>query len=134
MKDCYLKKQLVNNPKKYHLEQIKGSHVITTNGKIYVPKRLRQRILSWYHHYLCHPGSTRTEQTLRQCFTWPRLTEDAKKHVKYCKTCQQFKKQHKKYGKLPPKDAEAIPWQEVCVDFEDPIRSLQKLDRCIYRQ
>ena len=39
---------------------------------------------------------------------------------KKCATCQKTKKSHTKYGKLPAKEAEAIPWQRLCVDLIGP--------------
>ena len=39
---------------------------------------------------------------------------------KTCRTCQLFKKQRKKYGHLPPKEAEARPWSRVNVDLIGP--------------
>jgi hypothetical protein len=35
-----------------------------------------QRVLSWYHEYLLHPGQTRTVKTIRNTMTWPGLTQD----------------------------------------------------------
>ena len=34
-----------------------------------------------------------------------------------CDTCQRLKRSNKKYGKLPPKEAEAQPWDTLCVDL-----------------
>ncbi len=45
------------------------------------------------------------------------MEDEIKQFVKQCKTCQRFKKQKKKYGKLPPKDVESIPWDTVCIDL-----------------
>ena len=39
---------------------------------------------------------------------------------KTCRTCQLFKKQWKKYGLLPPKEAEGLPWSCVNVDLIGP--------------
>ena len=35
-------------------------------NKIFIPKPLRDRIVTWYHAYLSHPGQTRMERTLAQ--------------------------------------------------------------------
>jgi hypothetical protein len=40
--------------------------------------------------------------------------------VKECSTCQKNKKQKKKYGELPKKEAEAEPWDKLCVDLIGP--------------
>ena len=38
-------------------------------------------------------------------------------HIKFCRTCQKNKKQNLKYGKLPTKEAEAIPWDRLSIDL-----------------
>jgi hypothetical protein len=40
--------------------------------------------------------------------------------VSTCAICQTQKKQSKKYGLLPEKEAEALPWDRLCVDFIGP--------------
>ena len=37
-----------------------GVEVITYQGKIYIPIQLQQRVVTWYHEYLAHPGESRT--------------------------------------------------------------------------
>ena len=39
-----------------------------------------------------------------------------------CATCQINKKRHKKYGHLRPKEAEAFPWDKLCVDIMGPYK------------
>ena len=39
-----------------------------------------------------------------------------RKHVKTCVRCQLGKRRTRKYGHLPPKIAQVIPWNQVCVD------------------
>ena len=85
-----------------------------------MPKSLRKRILEWYHDQLMHPGITRMIKTIRQHFTWPKLDNDVEKICKSCRTCQLTKKTKKKYGHLPPKEAEAIPWDTLCIDLIGP--------------
>ena len=43
-----------------------------------------------------------------------------------CPTCQLTKKQHSKYGHLPPKEAESIPWKRLCVDLIGPYKITPK--------
>jgi hypothetical protein len=40
--------------------------------------------------------------------------------VSTCAICQTQKKQSKKYGLLPGKDAEAMPWDRLCIDLIGP--------------
>ena len=101
---------------------VEGIELIHMDEKIYVPRSLQARIIAWYHHYLVHPGRTRMEATLRQNFIWPGLTPQIENYCKTCHECQVFKKQRKKYGHLPPKQAEIQPWTVVCVDLIGPYK------------
>ena len=105
---------------KYKLENIERTGVLTRDGKIYIPIAVRKDVMAWYHEYLCHPGATRTEATIRSTMTWPGLTKDVLSHCKKCKLCQLHKKNRKQYGKLPVKTAEINPWQIVQVDLIGP--------------
>ena len=82
------------------------------------------RTVQWYHDTLCHPGETRTEQTIRQHYWWRNLSEDIDIH-QFCKkspVCQKTKTSKKKYGHLPEKKAEATPWDTLCVDLIGPYK------------
>ena len=98
----------------------KRTDLVCHNDRIVVPTSLRRRLVNWYHNQLCHPGETRTEQTIRQHFTWPKLTKEVSNICSACHTCQLTKKHTKKYGKLPAKIAEIDPWQTMCVDLIGP--------------
>ena len=53
-------------------------------------------------------------------FYWPKLREQVEHYVKTCPTCQKTKKGRKKYGQLPPKQAETKPWSRVNVNLVGP--------------
>ena len=95
--------------------------MITCNGKIVVPRALQGRIIAWIHHYLVHPGENRMEKTIGRLFEWPQMREQVRHYVKTCRKCQLSKVNTKKYGHLPPKEAEAsTPWNRVNVDLIGP--------------
>ena len=87
-----------------------------------VPATLQKCCINWHHLSLCHPGVTRTEQTIRQHFTWKNLRQDVEKACKTCQICQLTQKKSIKYVKLPVKEAEAIPWDTLCVDLIGPYK------------
>lgn len=91
--------------------------LICHNGKIVIPASLRRRVVEWYHNYLLHPGLNRTEETIQQHLMWKRMRDDIRKYVSQCQVCQKNKKQTKRYGHLPAKEADAIPWERLCVDL-----------------
>ncbi len=121
-KDRTLMKSFEKNKDSYVTRKIEDNELIIYNNKIVVPYTLRQKIIAWYHEYLVHPGSTRMEQTLRQTLTWPNMRKDIERYVKTCRQCQLCKKQRKKYGKLPAKQAEkSQPWNRVNIDMVGPL-------------
>ena len=96
--------------------------MICYKGKIVIPKVLQQKITHWYHTYLCHPGQNRTEETIRQFLTWNGLRKTVEQVCSKCPTCQRTKRDTKKYGHLPPKQAESVPWEKLCVDLVGPYK------------
>jgi transposase InsO family protein len=108
----------------YTLKTFRGGgkthSLIVHNDKIVIPKSLQVRAVEWYHWYLCHPGETRTEQTIRQHFWWNNLRTTVHTVCKTCDKCQRTKKTHKKYGHLPEKQAEVEPWEILCIDLIGP--------------
>ena len=107
MKIIVLVKQFHGAGKKHSL--------ICLNNKIVIPKQLQRHIVQWYHDTLSHPGETRTELTIAQHFYWKNLRKTVQDVCSTCDVCQCLKRNKKNYGKLPPKQAEATPWQTLCV-------------------
>jgi transposase InsO family protein len=107
---------------KYDVQVVENAELLTHNGKIYIPTKLQRRVVAWYHEYLAHPGQTRLEATIRQVYTWPNLRAHVTEHCRTCDKCQLNKKQRKKYGHLPPKEAETTPWKRVNVDLIGPYK------------
>ena len=122
--DCNLLKKVKSFTKNYTLKTFHGGgktrELVCYNGLIVIPKTLKKKVVEWYHTTLCHPGETRTEQTIRQHFYWKNLREDVHNTCSKCPTCQKTKRTYKKYGHLPEKEAEAIPWDKLCVDLIGP--------------
>jgi hypothetical protein len=110
--------------KGYTSQKLRGGNhafnIVHYNDRIAVPKKLQRRILNWYHQILMHPGINRTELTIRQHFTWPKLHDEVEDICKKCITCQLTKKTKIKYGHLPPKEAEVKPWDTLCIDLIGP--------------
>ena len=116
--------KLVQDSPNYQLKTFRGGgktrSLICHNDKIVMPSTLQRRTVEWYHLQICHPGKDHTEMTIRQHFTWKGLRETVRDYCKKCHVCQKTKKSSKKYGKLPEKEAEAIPWDKLCVDLVGP--------------
>ncbi len=76
---------------------------------------------------MCHPGINRIEETIGQHFYWPKMREQITNKVSTCTMCQTQKKQSKKYGLLHEKDAEAMPWDRLCVNLIGPYEIKSKV-------
>ena len=42
---------------------VENTNILYKDGKLVIPKSLQHGAVSWYHHYLQHPGSTHLEGT-----------------------------------------------------------------------
>ena len=100
--------------------------LICYKEKIVVPKLLQKHVIGWYHTVLCHPGINRTEETIGQHLWWPKMRDQITNYVQACPTYQRNKRKHKKYGILPPKEAEALIWDKMCVDLIGPSKIRRK--------
>jgi transposase InsO family protein len=96
--------------------------LICKNAKIVLPTLLQKHVMNWYHAILCHPGMNRTEETISQHLWWPKMREQITAFVQACPTCQKNKRKQKKYGHLPPKEAEALIWDKMCIDLIGPYK------------
>ena len=112
--------QYLQSSDDYYLKEVEGKDLIMYKNKIYIPSTLKDRVMDWYHTYLVHPGSTRMLSTMQLIVHWHGIRKDVENFVKTCDICQRCKKNKKKYGHLPPKQAETIPWKRVNVDLIGP--------------
>ena len=116
-----LKQMLDNNKSGYKQTKLDAMKIITYKDKIYVPVRLREKTLEWYHHFLNHPGGERLAKTLEQVCNWKGMTTQSASFCRRCTICQKFKIRKRKYGHLPAKTVEQMePWSTVHVDLIGP--------------
>ena len=117
---------------RFHVKNFNGAGLLGIKGKQHdllcysdrrvAPKSPQMKILERYHYLLVHPGRDRTLKTISQHFYWKGLAKDVEKFCKKCPICQTTKVSYKKYGKLPVKEAETIPWYQLCVDLIGPYK------------
>jgi hypothetical protein len=99
----YFKKNAKMPQKDIGLHLIEDTKVLCKNGKSMNPTSLWHRAVSWYHHYLQHPGHLRLEETMRSMMYWKGMHTTIRRYVKTCQSCQVNKRHSQKYGCLPPK-------------------------------
>ena len=95
----------------------KSFDLIAKGDKIVIPKTLQKKATTWYHLHLLHPGETRMELTLNQHYCWVGMRNTIKQVCRACKVCKAAKHGPKKYGLLPPKNPELIPWHTLCINL-----------------
>ena len=132
--------KMLHKDKRFHVKNFRKAGFLETQAteinllcysdRIVVPKVLQAKILEWYHHLLVHPGRDRTLKSIQQHFYWKGMSKDVEKYCKKCPICQTCKVNKKKYGLLPAKEPEVVPWHQLCVDligpYKIPIRKYAK--------
>ena len=124
--DEQLKQKVLEKPERYKLEPHRFSdstiELITREGKIVLPEPLQLKATEWYHTHLLHPGETRMELTIGQHFCWKGMRATIQRVRKACQICKTIKRSNRKYGLLPPKEPETIPWHTLCIDLIGPYK------------
>ncbi len=99
---------------------IEDTKVLWKNEKVVIPTSLQHRAVSWYHHYLQHPGHSHRKEMMRSMMYGKGMHTTIWKYVKSCRSCQVNKRHNQKYGHLPPKLVITAPWKALCVDLTGP--------------
>ncbi len=55
LKYCFRRNAIIDKGLKVRLGD--NTHVVCKEGKMIIPKPLQRCTVSWYHHYLQHPGT-----------------------------------------------------------------------------
>ena len=78
--------------------------------------------VNFYKTYILHTLMYLIKSNFSQHYLWPNLRDNIRTRFKVCNSCQKNKKQNLKCGKLPAKEAEAIPWDRLFVDVIVPYK------------
>ncbi len=62
--------QRLASDKKYTMQLVENTQLLCRGTAMVLPAALHHRAISWYHHYLQHPGATHLEETLRAVMYW----------------------------------------------------------------
>jgi hypothetical protein len=103
-----------------YFQLIEDTKVLCKNDKLIIPASLQHRAVSWYHHYLQHPGHSCLEEIMRSMMYWKGMHNNIGSSIKSCRSCQMNKRHSQKYGHVPPKLVITTPWQVLYVDFIGP--------------
>ncbi len=97
----YFKKNAKMPQKDVGFHLIEDTKKLCKNGKLIIPASLRHQAVSWYHHYLQHPGHLRLEETMRSVMYWKGMCTTIRRYVKTCRSCQVNKRHSQKYDIYP---------------------------------
>ena len=87
--------------------------------KLFIPPSLIRNLIHWYHVTLGHCGIQRLYDTINNRFVSPRISVLCKEYT--CPVnCHQWTQQGQGYGRLRPRIAQVIPWDDVAVDLVGP--------------
>ena len=118
--DNGLQRGLQKNPSVLTKKYVNDIGIIFCKNRIVLPPSIVQSVISWYHDNLNHPGILRTLETIKMHFTAKKLRHLVEKHVSCCPICLKQKTPTKKYGHLPPTNAQYRPWECVHIDLFGP--------------
>ena len=114
-------------PDEYPIKYVQGIPVVcrkfgpadpSNEWRVCLPTAMLQEVTLWYHLVLGHAGARRTYESVKKTFHHPNLNWAATSLR--CDTCRHFKLTGAGYGKLPPREAIFMPWEEVHVDLIGP--------------
>ena len=73
---------------KHTNQLIEDTELLCKDGRMAISKSLQHQAVSWYHHYLQHPGHTCLKETLHASMYWKGMQNNIQSHIKNCQTCQ----------------------------------------------
>ncbi len=124
--DATLQQLLTDKPEVFSRKAYKHSDksfdLIVKGDKIVLPTAMHTTATEWYRRHLLHPGETRMELTLGQHYCWKGMRNTIQRVCRACRICKEAKFGAKKYGIIPPKDPEVIPWHTLCIDLIGPYK------------
>ena len=103
----------------YSIKNVHGPDLIFYKNKVVIPPTLLDRIITWHHDILNHPGVERTYKTISQHFYACGMEGRVCTLIRRC-SCQKNKRMTKNYGHLPPTTQSHEPWECVQADLLGP--------------
>jgi hypothetical protein len=106
----YYKRNAKTPEKGTSFQLIENTKVRCKNDNLIIPASLQHRAVSWYHHYLQHPGHSHLKEAMRSVMYWKGMRRTIGSYAKSCRSCQVNKRHSQKYGYVPPKLVITTPW------------------------
>ncbi|CAB9497609.1 Pol polyprotein [Seminavis robusta] len=94
--------------------------------KIVLTKEFLPKLVSFYHKSMAHvEGMDRLEQMIKTHFYHRGIRDEVRKQIEQCEACAKNKRARRAYGESAPRDATAMPWQEVHCDTIEGARVVE---------
>jgi transposase InsO family protein len=93
------------------------------DGRVYIPKQLRPKVLLEYHGKGVHFGIRRTVDLIKPYFFWPKMDLDIKEYISECDICSRAK--WSPIGSAIPRkslDSTERPFKRISLDYAGPFR------------
>jgi len=125
-KDSSLKQLPTSSPNHYKIRSLGDFQLlhyrkhVSDDWKIFLPKLLIIPTIDYYHRILHHPGATRLHQSISTRFYFSSMRSAINSFIKACDICQRVKGPFPRLGRLPVKQAEVNPRDEVQIDLVGP--------------
>ncbi len=116
----YFKKIAKLPQKEICFQLIEDTKVLCKNGKLVIQAYLKHRTVSWYHHYLQHPGHLHLEDMMGSMMYWKGMSTNIWRYIKSWKSYQVNQRHSQQYGHVPPKLVITTPWRALCIDLIGP--------------
>ena len=110
--------------KRYRLRNKLLYYLDKERARLFVPKVLRQLIISMAHDDgpAIHNNWERTSSRIARHYHWPHLHKDVYRYVQRCDPCQRNKiARHAPYGLLEPHEVPQCRWETISWDFTGPL-------------
>ena len=109
------RRYLVDNDILYYLSDPDDNPTL----RLFVPKHLRQMVVSQYHDDNGHMGVQKTYDAIRQKYFWPNLFQELYEYVSKCVSCQTRSGQNVK-PLLQNADIPPYPMAKISLDLSGP--------------
>jgi hypothetical protein len=93
--NVYFKKNIKTPEEDVCFQLIEDTKVLCMNDKLLIPASLQHRAVSWYHHYLQHPGHLHLKE-MRSVMYWKCMHNTIRKYIKSCRSCRKNKRHSQK--------------------------------------
>jgi len=105
------------------IKELQNGLLGTADGRILVPKTLREKILLRFHDspFAGHLGVKKTTARIQRRFKWPRMVKEIREYIRNCELCVKRKGGGDNKSPLNPIPPPDHVWQCMAMDIMGPL-------------